>query len=419
MKKHLFIITIQLLLSLCVAVSATTRTIDDIPNVHLSDSLRHVSDPDNILSHDTRTRIDAIVEDLWEKTSSEMSVVVVDSAATDDPDAFATELFTRWGIGKHDNDNGILIFVAAGQGKIVIRTGYGLEGIVPDIVAGRIIRNIAIPKFKQGDMDGGLYDTVTSLHGIITDPDVRAEVMSDYANNQNIMADIDTGDILSWWIGLGAVSTVVMAIFHIATIYRTRRRDPYEQYHALHELLKPEAIASAIGLGIPLIMLLITYLTMRRVRTRPRICGNCGHTMHRLDEVSDNAYLTPAQDVEERINSVDYDVWLCDNCGETDILPFVNKSSAYQECRKCHARAAALRSDRIIVQPTTSHEGRGVKTYVCSNCHDSFDVLYTIPRLETPPIVILPPGGGGSSGGFSGGSFGGGATGGGGASGSW
>jgi uncharacterized protein len=143
--------------------------------------------------------------------------------------------------------------------------------------------------------------------------------------------------------------------------------------------------------------------------------------MKRLDEKSDNAYLTQAQDMEERINSVDYDVWLCGKCGEVDILPYVNSSKDYTVCPQCGARACALSADRVIRKPTTFTEGRGEKIYCCRNCRRQSAVAYNIPKL--PPVIVVPPTGGGrggfGGGGFSGGSFGGGSTGGGGASGGW
>ncbi len=163
-------------------------------------------------------------------------------------------------------------------------------------------------------------------------------------------------------------------------------------------------------------------IIMRRLRTASRKCPNCSTKMKRLDEKSDNAYLTPAQDTEERIDSVDYDVWLCPNCGETDILPYVNHSKNYTPCPNCGARACTLVADRIVKSPTTREEGWGQKIYNCRNCHKDNARNYTIPKAA-PPVVIVPPiggrGGGFGGGGFGGGSFGGGSTGGGGASGGW
>ena len=144
--------------------------------------------------------------------------------------------------------------------------------------------------------------------------------------------------------------------------------------------------------------------------------------MNKLDEVHDNYYLTPSQDLEEQLNSIDYDVWLCPNCGEKDVIPYVNQRSSYTVCPQCGAKACSLTSDRIITKPTTKLNGQGMKTYSCANCHKSYYKSYIIPKVAAEvPIIIGGIGGrgGGGFGGGIGGGFGGGMTGGGGASGGW
>ena len=141
--------------------------------------------------------------------------------------------------------------------------------------------------------------------------------------------------------------------------------------------------------------------------------------MYRVDEDNDNTYLTQSQDAEERLDSVDYDVWLCPDCGETDIIPYVNPSKNFTECPVCHARACTLVNRRTVVPPTTSREGVGIEEYMCLNCRNRSQRKYNIAKEVAAPIIIGGIGGSGGGGGFSGGSFGGGMTGGGGASGGW
>lgn len=93
--------------------------------------------------------------------------------------------------------------------------------------------------------------------------------------------------------------------------------------------------------------LIVLLATMHYCRNRRRICPNCHSKMHKLQEDEDNKYLTPAQDLEEQLESIDYDVWLCDTCGEVDVYPFPNKRTIYSECQQCHARTSYLESDRI------------------------------------------------------------------------
>lgn len=405
-----------------VAAEAATYGVEDIPNVHVADRMRYVSNPDGILSPDAEARLNAQLADLWRQTSAEVVVVVVDAIEGGDIDDFATELFTEWGIGKKDKDNGLLFLVSKDDRRMAIRTGYGMEGVVPDIIAGRIIRNFAAPEFKQGDYDGGVIAAVGEIDRLATTPGATEELMSKYENDR-INRESGGEEIFKYWLIMGGVLSGVLLLLFFITLSRTRRDDRYHRYHALRNLMTPGLFIGFIGLGIPFVVLLVMWLTMRYMRVRRRVCPNCHHKMHRLPEDKDNAYLTPQQDVEERLNSVDYDVWLCDNCGETDILPFVNQASSYQVCPRCGARASSLRADRIVARATTSSEGKGVKIYGCRNCGYEDMRYYNIPKVAVPPVIILPPGGGRGGGfgggGFSGGSFGGGMTGGGGASGGW
>ena len=149
--------------------------------------------------------------------------------------------------------------------------------------------------------------------------------------------------------------------------------------------------------------------------------------MKKVDEVHDNDYLTPSQDKEEQIGSVDYDVWLCPHCGETDILAYVKSSLNIVECENCHARTAKLRVDRVVKQPTASHAGKGVKEYVCENCGHKMSRFYDIPAQPDAATALAigaavasgRRGGGFGGGGSIGGGLGGGSFGGGGATGRW
>lgn len=417
--KHL-----SLLLSFVMAVfTVTARTPGEVPNVHVERATAHVSNPDNVLSPAAVAKTDSIVEDMWRSTSAEVSVVVVSDMSGQDIDSYATELFELWKIGKKDKDNGLLIVVSRDDRKAAIRTGYGMEGVMTDIRAGQIIRNVMAPHFREGDYDGGVVAAAEAVSDIIKDPENADELMSKYANNADARRQHQGEDnFFTIYFGICVVVTVVLIIILLYTLFTTRRLDGFERYTRLEKLRLPGLMAMCATLGLGVLMWLPLVLVMRHIRLKTRRCPNCGHKMHRVDEIHDNDYLTPAQDTEEKLNSVDYDVWLCPQCNETDILPYVNNSKNYSVCPDCGARACALQSNRIISQPTTTREGQGVKSYVCHNCHHVNDKYYRIAKIVAPPVIIGGGGGGrgfGGGGGFSGGSFGGGMTGGGGASGGW
>ena len=141
--------------ALAVASALAAYSPADIPNVHKANRTRYVSNPDGVLSRQAEERLDSLLGAVWQATSAEVVVVAVDSIEGADIDSFATELFSLWGIGKKDNDNGLLILISRGDRRATLRTGYGLEGVLPDAVCGRIIRGDMAPRFREGDYDGG------------------------------------------------------------------------------------------------------------------------------------------------------------------------------------------------------------------------------------------------------------------------
>lgn len=418
MKPTKRFISFLLLILVATAACVAAYKVDDIPNVHLKDRTRFVTNPDGILSAEAQARADSIISDIWKTSTAEVVAVVVDDFEGSDIDSFATDLFTKWGIGKNDKSNGVLLFVAKNRRKAVIRTGYGVEGVLPDVVAGRILRGQMFPRFQRGDFDGGVIAALTSISRILNDPDSVDEIISQQKNDA--AASDDSGkELFTSYLVLAGILAIGFLVVYIGIISSKKLTD-FERYNRLDSLKLPALIATFFGLGIPLVAYLLIILTMKRLRSKPHICGNCGGKMRKLDETADNAYLTPAQDMEEHLNSVDYDVWVCPQCNATDIYPYVNKSKNYTICERCGARTCTLESDRTLLSPTSSREGRGVRTYRCLNCHNRKEKYYNIAKLASAaPIIIGGIGGRGGGGGFSGGSFGGGFTGGGGASGGW
>ena len=417
---------IMLFMALC--ASAVVYTPQTVPNVHAADRTKFVADPDNALSAQTEARLNLMLSQMRKNLTVEPMVVVVNEA-TDEltPEDFATELFGEWGLGKADLDNGLLIYVDLSSHAVVIRPGYGLEGALPDITLGRIIREKFIPAAQTGDIDQAVLSTASTINSIISDPNLAEEYRSKEADADESGVDDDDIDAFKFYLSVMALAAVVMLILLIYKMVSLRGKSDYDKYRALAPLKAPYLVLGVGGLGIPLVATIPLIIALNRWRNKPHICPNCSTKMNKVDEVHDNDYLNPAQDLEERIGSVDYDVWLCPQCGETDILAYTLPSSTYSECDNCHYRTLRPTGYRIVKQPTSLHKGLAVKEYECLNCHHHRQDKIELPKEHSASIAgaataasIL--GRGGSSGGFGGtfgGGFGGGMTGGGGASGRW
>lgn len=401
----------------------------EVPDVHRADRTQYVADPDSYLDEVSVARMNVMLDSIRRTTTVEPMVVVIGDMTDNDIDNFATELFGHWGLGKSDKDNGVLIVAAMEPRKIAIRTGYGVEGVLPDISCGRIIRETIAPAFRRGEYGPGLVAAVSQIKSALTDPEYAAELASgerDVDERGGTGADDDPFKI---YLACSAGLAVLMLIVLLVALWSLRGKSGYDRYCKLARWRAPMLILSFVGLGIPFVVTIPYILLLEHWRNHRRDCLHCGTRMTKVDEVNDNSYLTPSQDLEEQVGSVDYDVWLCPQCGETDVLAYINHSSPMVECDNCHARTAALKVNRIVRRPTASRRGVGVKEYECLNCHHRQQRQYSIEQDDSAAVATLGAaavfgsrrhhGGGFGGGGSFGGGFGGGMTGGGGASGGW
>jgi uncharacterized protein len=107
----------------------------------------------------------------WDSTSTQIVVMIRPDIGDYDKASYAFELGNRWGIGRADKDNGVVMLIKSQPPDrgIFIATGYGTEGALPDITAGRIIRNTMAPYFRQEQyaqgIEAGLDDIIAALSG--------------------------------------------------------------------------------------------------------------------------------------------------------------------------------------------------------------------------------------------------------------
>lgn len=103
-----------------------------------------------------------------DSTSTQIAIVTISDLMGYDRADYAIRLAEKWGIGQKGSDNGILILVipkvsSSSRGEVFIATGYGLEGVIPDIVCAEIIDYEILPAFRSGDYHEGLDRAVDVL----------------------------------------------------------------------------------------------------------------------------------------------------------------------------------------------------------------------------------------------------------------
>lgn len=141
-------------------LSAITQNLPPKPN-------KLVNDYVGILSSSEIYSLEQKLIDFDNSTSTQIIIVIIDDLQGYDPSDFAQRIGEKWGAGRKGYDNGVVILLkptgGQGQKKVEISTGYGLEGVIPDLTARRIVDNEMIPYFKQGDYYSGLDKATTTL----------------------------------------------------------------------------------------------------------------------------------------------------------------------------------------------------------------------------------------------------------------
>ncbi|MDL2290320.1 TPM domain-containing protein [Paludibacteraceae bacterium OttesenSCG-928-F17] len=438
MKKH-FLLCFLLFISH--SVFSAEYTVENLPNPKTYDATDFVSNPDRILSSQTVSQLNQIINSLENDTKAEIAVVAVNSIGVDDVKSFAVRLFEKWGVGKAKADNGLLILFVLDQRTIVFETGYGLEGVLPDAIASRIINQTILPEFRKGNYDAGIIAGVQRASSVIREEPVF----------------VPEKEGINW----GVASPVAVAVYILLMLLsflwmsgavkniKTNPRYPHNaaRYYAVKK--QRASITSTMAFVLPLIAFLViifffnpAYLLflipvpfmvipaniygrvqMNKVRTQPIPCEACDGMMRIVSEKEEDKYLNDAQKFEEKIGSVDYDVYVCDKCEEVKILR-IDKTSAYSVCPNCGTKAFIQDRKQITKEPTYSSTGIERVTYKCKYCGFEQHTDRKLPRLDRSAGAFVGGMAAGSSmgrgGGFGGGgSFGGGRSGGGGASGRW
>jgi len=128
---------------------------------------RLVNDFAGFLSPDEQSKLEYKLVSFDRKTSTQIVIVTVSSFDGYPAAEFATRIGHEWGVGSQRFDNGFVLLIkpktSAEQGEVFIATGYGVEGLVPDAIAKRIVEAEILPRFRSGQYYEGIDEAVNTL----------------------------------------------------------------------------------------------------------------------------------------------------------------------------------------------------------------------------------------------------------------
>ena len=128
----------------------------------------YVTDNANIITPEYKQKITDLAERINKNTTVEIAVLTIESLEGDSPENYALNVFRKKGMGKKDNNNGLLILVSKNDKKYRFEVGYGLEGTIPDAMKVPIGDKIITPNFKNGEYGKGIYESMLVIEGLVT-----------------------------------------------------------------------------------------------------------------------------------------------------------------------------------------------------------------------------------------------------------
>lgn len=145
-----------------------------------------------------------------DSTSTQIVMILISSTKGEDINYLGAQWGEAWGIGQEKEDNGILVLVAKDDRKMTIQVGRGIEPVVTDYLAKRVVDRIITPRFKQNDYYGGLDQGADALFQILT-----GEFQSKLESNRS--------DLPAIVVLFVALFIIIVVIIIIVVLVRSRR----------------------------------------------------------------------------------------------------------------------------------------------------------------------------------------------------
>ena len=157
--------------------------------------------------------LDARLRAYNQATGRAVMVVTISSLDGQDIESYGSSLGQAWGVGGKETDQGLILLVAPAERKLRIEVGYGLEQYMTDALAGRIIRDIIVPRFKDKDYAGGIAQGVDAIIAQLDRDPAEAKAIAEAA------AAAQSEDSTPEKAGIGSIVFWVVALFFFISLF--------------------------------------------------------------------------------------------------------------------------------------------------------------------------------------------------------
>lgn len=144
-----------------------------------------VNDLAQLMPSERARNLEALLTRFEIETGHQIAVLTVPSLEGENIEDFSIRVAETWKLGKKGFDNGVILLVAKDDRKLRIEVGYGLEGVLPDALASRIIREVIVPRFRANDYAGGIEAGVEAIRKTIRGEPLPEKARAGARSNSN------------------------------------------------------------------------------------------------------------------------------------------------------------------------------------------------------------------------------------------
>ncbi|MGL4370151.1 MAG: TPM domain-containing protein [Spirochaetota bacterium] len=123
----------------------------------------HVNDYAGMISPENAAFLESALKSFEETDSTQVVILTVPSLEGEALEDYCIKVADAWKIGESKKDNGVIFFAAKNDRRMRIEVGRGLEGVLTDLISGRIVDMVVSPRFKNGDFDGGFAEGTKAI----------------------------------------------------------------------------------------------------------------------------------------------------------------------------------------------------------------------------------------------------------------
>lgn len=175
---------------------------------------QRVTDLTATLSNEQLTTLETKLLAFEDKKGSQIAVLIVPTTRPEDIAQFSIRVAEAWKIGRKKIDDGVILLIAKNDRTLRLEVGYGLEGVIPDAIAKRIIAEIITPRFKEGDYFGGINAGVLQLMKLIEGESLPAPASRDGNTiNENAFIFILFGGLMVGFLLSAIMGRVIGGLF--------------------------------------------------------------------------------------------------------------------------------------------------------------------------------------------------------------